>query len=131
MSGLELLLTPENVATFLTLTFLEIVLAGDNLVLIAILASKLPEHQRPLARRIGLLAAVVTRIVLLFSLFWLSHLETPIRLSTHSRVTPRQIVFTVGGIFLLWKSVPELVGVLFGDDGFDPTVKRSTKRSPG
>jgi predicted tellurium resistance membrane protein TerC len=117
MSGLELLLTPENVATFLTLTFLEIVLAGDNLVLIAILASKLPEHQRPLARRIGLLAAVVTRILLLFSLFWLSHLETPIKLSDTLSVTPRQIVFTLGGIFLLWKSITELSSMLFGNDG--------------
>jgi len=122
MSGLELLLTPENVATFLTLTFLEIVLAGDNLVLIAILASKLPEHQRPLARRIGLLAAVVTRILLLFSLFWLSHLETPIKLSDTLSITPRQIVFTVGGIFLLWKSITELVGLLFGNEG-SPDVK--------
>jgi predicted tellurium resistance membrane protein TerC len=117
MSGLELLLTPENVATFLTLTFLEIVLAGDNLVLIAILSSKLPEHQRPLARRLGLLAAVVTRILLLFSLFWLSHLETPIKLTDTLSVTPREIVFSVGGIFLLWKSLTELFAVLFGNDG--------------
>jgi predicted tellurium resistance membrane protein TerC len=121
MSGLELLLTPENVATFLTLTFLEIVLAGDNLVLIAILASKLPEHQRPLARRLGLLAAVVTRIMLLFSLFWLSHIETPLNLGAFT-VTPREIVFTVGGVFLLWKSVFELGGVLFGNDGRDRGV---------
>ncbi len=122
MSGLELLLTPENVATFLTLTFLEIVLAGDNLVLIAILASKLPEHQRPLARRLGLLAAVVTRILLLLSLFWLSHLEAPIKLSDTLSITPREIVFTVGGIFLLWKSITELFAVLFGIEP-GPNVK--------
>jgi predicted tellurium resistance membrane protein TerC len=121
MPGLELLLTPENVATFLTLTFLEIVLAGDNLVLIAILASKLPEHQRPLARRLGLFAAVITRILLLFSLFWLSHIETPINLGSFT-VTPREIVFTVGGVFLLWKSVFELGNVLFGNDGRDRAV---------
>lgn len=123
MSGLELLLTPENVATFLTLTFLEIVLAGDNLVLIAILASKLPEHQRPLARRLGLFAAVATRILLLFSLFWLSHLETPLEIGGDIVITPRQIVFTLGGAFLLWKALTELVTVLFGNDGFDPRVK--------
>jgi len=122
MSGLELLLTPENLVTFLTLTFLEIVLAGDNLVLIAILASRLPEKQRPLARRLGLFAAVLTRILLLFSLFWLSHLETPIRLGGDLVVTPRQIVFTLGGAFLLWKAVTELIAVLFGDDGL-PNVK--------
>lgn len=121
MTGLEVLLTPDNVATLLTLTFLEIVLAGDNLVLIAILASKLPERQRPLARRLGLLAAVVTRIALLFSLFWLSHLETPISLGQFS-VTPREVVFTVGGAFLLWKAVVELGGEFFGY-GAATTVK--------
>lgn len=121
MPGLELLLTPENVATFLTLTFLEIVLAGDNLVLIAILAGKLPEHQRPLARRLGLFAAVITRILLLFSLFWLSHVEMPLNFGAFT-VTPREIVFTVGGVFLLWKSVFELGGVLFGNDGRDRSI---------
>jgi len=124
MTGLELLFTPENFATFLTLTFLELVLAGDNLVLIAILASKLPERQRPLARRIGLFAAVVTRILLLLSLFWLSHLETPIKLGAALTVTPRQIVFTLGGAFLIWKALSELITLLFGRDGFDPNVKR-------
>ena len=109
----ELLFTPENVATFLTLTFLEIVLAGDNLVLIALLSSKLPERQRPMARRLGLLAAVVTRILLLLSLFWLSHLETPLNIAG-IELTPRQIVFFVGGVFLLLKALSELLTVLFG-----------------
>lgn len=113
MSGWEVLLTPENIATFLTLTFLEIVLAGDNLVLIAILSGKLPAEQRPFARRLGIVAAVVTRILLLFSLFWLSHLERPIA----DGITPRQIVFTVGGAFLIWKSLTELgTTFLFGDE---------------
>jgi predicted tellurium resistance membrane protein TerC len=122
MTSLELLLTPDNVATFLTLTFLEIVLAGDNLVLIAILASKLPEHQRPLARRLGLFAAVITRIGLLFSLFWLSHIETPINIGQLS-VTPREIIFTVGGVFLLWKAIRELAVEFFGDEHASDKVK--------
>jgi predicted tellurium resistance membrane protein TerC len=122
MSGLELLLTPENVATYLTLTFLEIVLAGDNLVLIAILASRLPEGQRPLARRIGLFAAVATRILLLLSLFWLSHLETPFSVAGVT-FTPRQIVFSLGGAFLIWKAAIETFTLLFGSDGSDPRVR--------
>ncbi len=105
----------ENVASYLTLTFLEIVLAGDNLVLIAILAGKLPERQRPLARRLGLFAAVGTRLVLLFSLFWLSHLETPIAFElagTPLTITPRQLVFGLGGLFLIWKAIAEITGIL-------------------
>lgn len=127
MPGLELLLTPENLATYLTLTFLEIVLAGDNLVLIAILASRLPEDQRPLARRIGLFAAVATRLLLLLSLFWLSHLHTPLAMPWPGgepvTVTPRLLIFTIGGAFLIWKSVTELLRLLFGHEGGDPRVR--------
>lgn len=110
--SLDTLLQPEHVASFLTLFLLEIVLAGDNLVLIAILSGRLPEGQRHLARRFGLLAAVATRLLLLLSLFWLSHLETPIPLNefglTGMVITPRQIVFAIGGMFLLLKSLSEI-----------------------
>jgi len=123
MSGLELLLTPENAVTFATLTFLEIVLAGDNLVLIAILSSRLPERRRPLARRVGLLAAVATRVALLVSLFWLAHIRTPLPLGGLA-ITPHQIVFGIGGAFLLVKALAELWGTLFGrDGGIDPGAR--------
>jgi predicted tellurium resistance membrane protein TerC len=115
MPLLELLQT-EHVASYLTLTFLEIVLAGDNLVLIAILAGRLPEEQRPLARRIGLLGAVATRLLLLVSLFWLSHLETKMAVSMPGLpefvVTPRQLVFAIGGTFLVWKALAEIFTIL-------------------
>jgi predicted tellurium resistance membrane protein TerC len=109
------LFAPEHVASYLTLTFLEIVLAGDNLVLIAILAGKLPERQRPLARRIGLIAAVITRLMLLFSLFWIAHLEAPIAIplpdGSSLALTPRQIVLGLGGAFLIWKSLVEISAI--------------------
>lgn len=111
MTGFEHLLTPDNLVTFLTLTFLEIVLAGDNLVLIAILAGKLPEHQRPLARRLGLFAAVITRIALLFSLFWLSHIETPITVTEGLVITPRTLIFGLGGAFLVLKAIIEIFNI--------------------
>jgi predicted tellurium resistance membrane protein TerC len=99
--------TTEIIASFLTLTFLEIVLAGDNLVMIAILAGKLPPDQRPSARRVGLLAAVVTRLLLLFSLFWLAHLQRPFLLTLPGgatfELTPHDIVLGLGGLFLIWK----------------------------
>lgn len=122
-------LTPEHVASFLTLTFLEIVLAGDNLVLIAILAGKLPERQRALARRIGVVVAVLTRLLLLFSLFWLAHLETPIAIPLPDGppliVTARQIVLGLGGVFLIWKSLSE-ISAIFGER--NTTIDPSTVR---
>ena len=113
-------LTPEIIVSFLTLTFLEIVLAGDNLVLIAILAGRLPEPQRPLARRLGLIAAVVTRLGLLATLFWLAHLQRPFAvelpgLPTFS-VTPRELVLGIGGFFLIWKSLSEISTIFGGGD---------------
>src|SRR5262245_3158081 len=112
--------TPEVIASFLTLTFLEIALAGDNLVLIAILSGRLPEHQRPFARRFGVLAAVITRLALLVTLFWLSHLETPIDIALPGlpvfQITPRTIVLGVGGAFLILKSLTELQDMFTGRD---------------
>ena len=122
-------LAPEIVASFLTLTFLEIVLAGDNLVLIAILAGKLPEAQRPLARRLGLVAAVFTRLALLFTLFWLAHLQAPFKLPLPGglsfSITPREIVLGVGGLFLIWKSLSE-ISAIFAERGarIDPNKVR-------
>ena len=117
-------LTPEIVASFLTLTVLEIVLAGDNLVLIAILAGKLPEAQRPLARRVGLVAAVFTRLGLLFSLFWLAHLQAPFKVPLPGGlsfdITPREIVLGLGGLFLIWKSLTEISAIF---------AQRNTKTS--
>ncbi len=122
-------LAPEQLASFLTLVFLEIVLAGDNLVLIAILAGRLPENQRAIARRFGLLAAVFTRLALLFSLFWLSHLETPIPIAANLVLTPRQIVLGIGGLFLVLKSVSEILS-FFANQG--PTSRRGQTRTlPG
>jgi len=113
-------LEPEHIASFLTLVFLEIVLAGDNLVLIAILSSRLPAEQRPLARRFGLAAAVITRLMLLVSLFWLAHLQTPIPLDQFGlagvATSPRQIVLGLGGVFLLLKSLSE-IATFFHEDG--------------
>jgi predicted tellurium resistance membrane protein TerC len=104
----------EHVASFFTLVFLEIVLAGDNLVLIAILANRLPESQRPLARRLGLMMAVITRLALLYVLFWISHIDTPIGGIGGQAITPRHLVFGIGGAFLIWKAIME-IGAMLGD----------------
>ena len=61
-----------------TLILLEIVLGIDNLVFIAILADKLPEHQRNRARLIGLSLALLMRLMLLASVAWIVTLTTPL-----------------------------------------------------
>ena len=62
---------PQIWIALATLTFLEIVLGVDNIIFISILSGKLPPDQQPRARRVGLLGAMLTRILLLFSLAWI------------------------------------------------------------
>ena len=74
-----------------TLTFLEIVLGVDNIIFISILSGKLPQEQQPRARRLGLLAAMVTRVLLLFSLAWIIRLTTPVVHRGRHRTSPAAI----------------------------------------
>ncbi len=106
---MEFLTSPEAWAAFLTLTALEIVLGVDNIVFIAILAGRLPKEDRAAARQIGLAVALGTRLALLATLFYLSHLETKTGLWLFSReLSWRDIVLGAGGLFLIWKAVVEM-----------------------
>ncbi|MCE9522922.1 MAG: TerC family protein [Alphaproteobacteria bacterium] len=106
---MEFLTSPEVWLAFLTLTALEIVLGVDNIVFIAILAERLPKDQRNAARQIGLAVALSTRLALLATLFYLSHLEgkSGISLFGHD-FSWRDLVLGAGGMFLIWKAVVEM-----------------------
>jgi predicted tellurium resistance membrane protein TerC len=92
----------------LTLTALELVLGIDNLIFISILASKLPPAQQPLARRLGLGAALVTRLGLLASLSWIMGLTRPIFSALDHEFSGRDILLVVGGAFLVGKATWEI-----------------------
>jgi CBS domain containing-hemolysin-like protein len=91
-----------------TLILLEIVLGIDNLVFIAILAEKLPEHQRQRARVIGLTLALVMRLGLLASVAWIVTLTTPLFTVLGMEFSGRDLILLFGGIFLLFKGTMEL-----------------------
>ncbi|MEE7566100.1 TerC family protein, partial [Xanthomonas sp. Kuri4-3] len=98
---LELLSDPNVWLTLFTLSALEIVLGIDNLVFISIAVSKLPETQRPLARRLGIAVACITRIGLLVSLAYLAHMESDLFAVGGMGISIRDLVLIVGGVFLL------------------------------
>ncbi len=100
-----------------TLTFLEIVLGVDNIIFISILSGKLPGHQQLRARRLGLLGAMLTRVLLLFSLAWIVKLTTPVFSALGHDVTGRDLILIGGGLFLLAKSTIEIHERLEGDEG--------------
>ena len=110
-------LSPEILIALATLTFLEIVLGVDNIIFISILSGKLPPAQQPAARRLGLLLAMGTRILLLFSLAWIVRLTAPLfSLWTHE-ISGRDLILIAGGLFLLGKSTHEIHGRLEGEEG--------------
>ncbi|MBL4863581.1 MAG: TerC family protein, partial [Rhodobiaceae bacterium] len=74
---LDLLTDPQAWVSLLTLTVLEVVLGIDNLIFLAILAARAPEHKRDAVRRWGLGGALVTRLLLLMSIAWIASLTEP------------------------------------------------------
>jgi predicted tellurium resistance membrane protein TerC len=105
-----------------TLTALEIVLGVDNIIFISILVGRLPDRQRNLARRLGLLLAMGSRIALLASLAWIMRLTSPLFVLpvAGQAISGRDLILIGGGLFLLWKSVHEIHGALEGGDGEQP-----------
>jgi len=110
-------LSPEILIALATLTFLEIVLGVDNIIFISILSGKLPPAQQPKARRIGLLLAMGTRIVLLFSLAWVIRLTAPLFNVVGQEISGRDLILILGGLFLLAKSTHEIHDRLEGEEG--------------
>ena len=115
---MEWLTNPEIWVALITLTVLEIVLGIDNIIFISIVAGKLPREQQPKARRLGLLLAMFTRILLLLTLSWLVHLTKPfftIPYWNHP-VSGRDIILFTGGLFLIYKSTHEIHEKMEGDE---------------
>jgi len=105
---LESLFTIEALISLATLTALEIVLGIDNIIFIAILVGRLPEHQRDKARIFGLALAMITRIMLLLSLFWIMKLTNPLFTVFAQEISGRDLILILGGLFLLVKSTNEI-----------------------
>ncbi|MDH6312059.1 putative tellurium resistance membrane protein TerC [Parabacteroides sp. PFB2-10] len=118
MEILHTFLLPSAWLALLTLTFLEIVLGIDNIVFLSIMSSKLPPHQQPHARTVGLGLAMLARIALLFGISLLMQLTQPLfHFQTswiEGAVTGQSLIILAGGLFLLYKSVTEVHDKLEG-----------------
>ena len=112
---LELLTNPDAWIALATLTLLEIVLGIDNIVFIAILASRLPVEQQGLAYRLGLLGAMVTRIALLLTINWVMQLTEPLFEVMGHSFSGRDLILLGGGLFLIAKSTQEIYEKVEGE----------------
>ena len=106
---------PSVWISLLTLSFLEIVLGVDNIIFISIVSNKLPESQQPKARSLGLLLAMVFRILLLLTITWIIKLTNPVftipfieENGAPIGISWKDIILLLGGIFLITKSTLEI-----------------------
>jgi predicted tellurium resistance membrane protein TerC len=113
---MELLTSPEAWAALLTLTALEIVLGIDNVIFISVIVSRIPPVQAKRARQIGLLLALVFRIILLSVLVWLIGLTEPVVTVRNVEFSWRDIILIGGGAFLIAKATHEIHGEVEAGD---------------
>jgi predicted tellurium resistance membrane protein TerC len=109
------LLEPAVLTALVTLTVLEIILGVDNIIFISIVSNKLPEAQQPKARTLGLLLAMVFRILLLFGITWLIGLTRPLFTLPFFKdegmpigISWKDLILIGGGLFLIFKSTMEI-----------------------
>nr|BFD65259.1 TerC family protein [Bdellovibrio sp. HAGR004] len=113
----EMLANPQIWIAFFTLFALELVLGIDNVIFISILAGKLPKEQQSKARMMGLGLAVITRVILLFSLSWIIGLTEPLFEVLGQKISGRDLILLLGGLFLIVKSTMEIHHKLEGVEG--------------
>jgi predicted tellurium resistance membrane protein TerC len=106
----------QSLISFATLAALEIVLGIDNVIFIAILAGRLPRELQAKARRMGISLAVITRILLLFSISWVMGLSQPLFELFGQTVTGKQLILIGGGLFLIGKATFEIHDKLEGEE---------------
>jgi len=99
-------LTLNSLAMLVLLIGLELVLGIDNVLVISIVVSRLPDHQRDKARKLGLFIALAARLVFVAGAYWLVHLTDPV--FPGIPLSWRDIVLILGGLFLLYKAVKEI-----------------------
>ncbi|TGQ09949.1 MULTISPECIES: TerC family protein [unclassified Mesorhizobium] len=113
---------PTAWVALLTLVVLEIVLGIDNLIFISILTNKLPEAQRARARRLGISAALVMRLILLATISIIVQLTTPVFAAFGHGFSWRDLILIAGGLFLVWKATKEIHHTVDPEDHQDTMV---------
>lgn len=114
----------------LTLTFLEIILGIDNIIFISITTGKLPKNQQKKATNIGLLLAMVFRVILLLGVSYLIAMKDALITIDNSwietQISGQSIILFLGGLFLLYKSTSEIRHKVEGQEEETSTVKKAT-----
>lgn len=109
----QALLSVNGIISLLTLSVLEIILGIDNIIFISIVADKLPKYQKQKGRIMGLSLALVMRAILLLSITWLATLTEPWFHISNFHFSGRDIILLAGGIFLIVKTIKEIIHKIY------------------
>ena len=116
---MDLLLDPNVWVSFFALSALEIVLGIDNVIFLSIVTDKLPPDQARRARQLGLALALVFRILMLLTIFWVIGLTQPLFSILGMDISLRDLILLAGGMFLIVKATQEVHAEIEGEDGED------------
>ena len=116
---MSILLQQENILSLLSLTVMEIVLGIDNIIFISILVGQLPHALRERARFLGLMIALLLRMMFLFAIAWVASLNQTLFRVRDFEVSGKTIVMIVGGLFLMFKAISEIHSKLEGEKTAD------------
>lgn len=121
---MEIFLQPETWLALLTLTFFEVVLGIDNIIFISIVSNRLPEEIRAKTRNMGLVLAMVVRILLLLGITWIIGFTQPLFTVFGKAFSGRDLILGFGGLFLIAKSTREINSEMEGEeDEGQPSTK--------
>jgi predicted tellurium resistance membrane protein TerC len=113
---MEIFLQPETWLALLTLTFFEVVLGIDNIIFISIVSNRLPPEIRARTRNMGLVLAMVVRIVLLLGITWVIGFKEPLFAVFGKEFSGRDLILGLGGLFLIAKSTREIGSEMEGEE---------------
>jgi len=125
---IDFLLDPNTIIAFFTLTALEIVLGIDNIIFISVLANRLPHGMRDQVRRLGLLFALITRVLLLLSLSWVMGLTATLFNLFNQDISGRDLILLLGGLFLLWKASKEIYLEVEAEEDSSDEISNTTEK---
>jgi predicted tellurium resistance membrane protein TerC len=129
---MEIFANPDTWISLLTLTFMEVVLGIDNIVFISIIVARLPKDQQAKGRNIGLMLALVFRVMLLLFISFIVQAKEPVFTlnlpftENELAVSWRDIILFFGGLFLLAKSTTEIHNKLEGEEETNVAGKPTT-----
>lgn len=117
----------EQIIALITLILLEVVLGLDNIIFISIVAARLPEHQQKKARRLGLILAMVMRLLLLGVISLILKLEGALFTVMGEDISGKDLILILGGLFLIYKAAKEIYHKTEGEEGdTSKTIKATT-----